>query len=961
MTKPLKTQRKLCRIKTSASLLTMAAMGVLSSVAVAQDESQLSEDEVLLVTGQRASLATAQDIKRYSDNIVDSIVAEDIGKLPDRSIAEALQRVPGVSVTRFDDPGDPEHFAGEGAGVSVRGLPQVRAELNGRDIFSASDGRSLSFDDVPATLMAGVDVYKTPTADMVEGGLGGIVNLRTRMPFDDDSQVVAATVKGNYGDVIDEVNYEGSVLYSNNWDTSIGRLGFLIDLSTSETSSRADNLYNRAFFPRDDINEGETVWVPKGSDWRRNDYFRERDGQYVALQWAPTESTELYFTAFQSEAKRDWYENAFFLDAGSFPVPTEDNDWVYDSNNALVSGTMTAPEGIALGTSSRIAANESKTGDFSGGFKWSSDAWTVSGDVQRVLSSATREDYTLGTVVSPQYVRVADLNSSSGPAIEDVDNTLADLSNYSYGQMMTLPADNDADSNAARLDVQYDFDQSIVKSVKAGVRYSKRKATNRDGSSWSARVQPWNAWTWGENVPRINNEDLVEPFSYDDFQRGNAKVPTEAWMFNRDAMNDFVGSTNAMIAATPPAEGFEWATSTPNFETDANLDYYANTNTQEEKTQAAYVRLDFGFGEQVKGNIGVRYVETENLARGHFQSPGLQVGDGTIFYFPPQDFNAENDYTNVLPSLNLMYYPTEDVVLRFSASQAIWRPEFWRMKAVWSLDTSWDDSIPEEERPTNPEDVTLDMFNFDLNSDETNPYLEPMLANQFDLSAEWYFNDAGGMLYGAFFKKDVSDFFRTQNLQLDVYELPVTTNTVVNTGTADITGFEVGATYYFDNLPGPFDGFGVTANYTYVDSSSEVPANEGTEPVDTDGSVITDLPLEGLSENTYNVALMYEKYGFYARLAYNYSSESLQSIGPNGWNGEDNNVVWKLPVFADEYGQLDLSMGYDINEHFSVNFEAYNISQSETKGIMRQNDAGDHTAFVYSQDTRYGLSLRVTY
>ncbi len=957
-----------------ASVLVLSALGVVGTTHAQDLEQEDKVVEEIVVTGMRSSVVSAQDIKRESAAIVDSIVAEDIGKLPDRSIAEALQRIPGVSVTRFDTPTDPEHFAGEGAGVSIRGLPQVRAELNGRDIFSANDGRSLSFDDVPAELMSGVDVYKTPTADMVEGGLGGIVNLRTRMPFDQEGQLISGTIKGNYSKEIDEINAEGSVLYSNTWDTSAGRMGLLVDFSTSEISSRADNLYNRAFFPVDGI-EADTVWVTKGSDWRRNDYSRKRDGQYLAFQWEPSDTTEVYLTGFRSDAKREWYENAFFLDAGAFPEPPTDNDWVYDSNNALVSGTLTSPSGIALGTSSRISSNDSTTADISGGVKWQGDAWSVVFDLQHVVSTATREDYTLGTVVAPPSVYVANLDSSNGPTIVDESGTLNDLTNYSFGQMMSRPADNEATSDAARIDVQYDFlEQDIIQSVKAGVRFNNKKAHNKEGFTWSARVQPWNVGAWtGNNLeaPTIDaNSPLMEPYSYDGFQGGDANVPNDAFMFRRGALNDFVGTTDAMIAATPPPTGSEWAVSTPNFEgnaTDggANLNSPLNQNIQDETTGAAYVRMDFNLGDDWSGNLGVRYVNTSIEAEGNIRSGGITVGDDQAYDLPPTVYLVEHSYSEWLPSLNLRFNANDELVFRFSAARGMWKPEFSRTAAVLNLRVEFDDSIPEAERPTSADELDINDLNFTFSSNGSNPMLDPMMATQLDFTWEWYFNEQGGMLYAAFFYKDVEDFFRTQNLPIDLDTplgvIPATWESYVNVGTAEITGVEVGGTYYFDQLPEPWNGFGVSANLTALTSSADVPQSSGTAPVDTDNSAIEGLPLEGLAENTYNLALMYEQYGFYARLAYTHTSEVMQSIGPNGWNGNDNGISWKLPVFADDYGQLDFSMGYDINENISINVEAYNIGEAKTKGFIRQNESGDHPSFVYSQETRYGLSVRMKY
>jgi TonB-dependent receptor len=167
-----------------------------SPVAVAQEQSgeqsAAKGDENIqevVVTGLRRSLETSQEIKKNADVFVDSITSEDIGALPDRSVTEALQRIPGVAISRFAAGNDPDHFSIEGSGVVVRGLPQVRSELNGRDTFSANSGRFLSFSDVPPELLGGVDVYKNQSAEMIEGGLAGSVNLRTLVPTTDNETV----------------------------------------------------------------------------------------------------------------------------------------------------------------------------------------------------------------------------------------------------------------------------------------------------------------------------------------------------------------------------------------------------------------------------------------------------------------------------------------------------------------------------------------------------------------------------------------------------------------------------------------------------------------------------------------------------------------------------------------------------------------------------------------------------
>src|SRR5690606_34619447 len=155
-----------------------------------------------------------------------------------------------------------------------------------------------------------------------------------------------------------------------------------------------------------------------------------------------------------------------------------------------------------------------KTADYSAGVKWSDGPWTVNFDFQVVDSSAKRTDYTLGTVVFPPRVRISNVNSASGPTIVDVDNALADPDSYSFGQMMHRPADNAAGSTSSRADIQYDFEHSIVRSVKAGVRCSRKQAINREFTNWAARVQPWNIGAWSDGVPTIASSSLMRPYAF---------------------------------------------------------------------------------------------------------------------------------------------------------------------------------------------------------------------------------------------------------------------------------------------------------------------------------------------------------------------------------------------------------------------------------------------------------------
>ena len=270
------------------------------------------ELEEVIVVGLRRALETAQQIKRDADTFVDSVTATDIGSFPDKSVAEALQRVAGVTVSRLQSNDDSTHFSAEPAGVLIRGLTFVRTEFNGRDSFSADGYRGLNFNDISPELMSGVDVYKNQTADMIEGGIAGTINLRTRKPLDHEGFTAGLTGSVNFGDFSEETKPQASLLVSNTWDTDIGTFGALIDVAYSELSTRTDSIQFGRPFRRNAAEVGATgvpcenmatgadmscVFVPAGARWSELDFDRKRKGFDVALQWQPNERTDIWSTS----------------------------------------------------------------------------------------------------------------------------------------------------------------------------------------------------------------------------------------------------------------------------------------------------------------------------------------------------------------------------------------------------------------------------------------------------------------------------------------------------------------------------------------------------------------------------------------------------------------------------------------------------------------------------------------
>ncbi|KAF1721864.1 TonB-dependent receptor [Pseudoxanthomonas wuyuanensis] len=935
-----------------------------------EGEKATTELQTVVVTGIRGSVYRAQDIKRDSDTFVDSVTALDIGALPDRSITETLSRIPGVTIDRFLSVGDPEHFSAEGGGVQVRGLTQVRSELNGRDSFSASGGRALSFADVPAELMAGVDVYKNQKADMIEGGLGGSVDLRTFMPFDFDGQRISGSLSGNYGDFSEKWKPTASALYSNTWDTGAGKVGLLVDITHSELATRTDGMFVRPFFNNSntDLNgdgTNENLWLPRGADWRTLEYERERQGAYVALQWRPSDDVELYATAFQSRYDELWNEDAIFVSNDPLAVGLDTSQPYELDGNVFRSGRLTQPGGVPMGTDIRASHRKSKTTDFSLGLKWSlSEATELTTDFQYIKATTNVLDSTVSLGVNVPYIDV-DLRGGR-PSIGVDEQFTGNPNNYYWGFTMDHRDDNEAEQLTWRADLKHSFDNGFIKAVKFGVRVTERDATSIDtGYNWKPVFQTWmQGWALTNGMPPLDlnseiNSSLVHLNTFNNFYRGDANTPGGFYAPVLATALGFPGSYQAIHDAAAPYYACCISYST------TELDEQ-HTNIQSETTRGAYAMLNFGLDNaRLDGNIGVRVVRTENAASGYLIYPNVAyapyLGAGES-----EPVKASNSYTDVLPSLNMRWEPIDNVILRFAASKAIARPAFSDMQAYQVLNASPKTGI-EQPGPDDPIQ-TLPVTDLDLTgSSYDNPYLEPMKANQFDLSLEWYFDpDKGGMAWVNFFRKDIKDYFRRQSQFVtypgadgNEYEYLITRP--VNVGTARVQGAEIGWTQFFDFLPAPFDGFGMSANYTYIDSSTKVPNNLDTQPVDTDGSTFGDLPADGLSKNSYNVAAFYEKGPWQIRLAYNWRSEYLLSIGPNGYNGGDGGIAWKLPVYSDAFGQLDGSIFYKFNDKISLGLEVNNINNAEQRTIMDQNGAGRRVTSWYVNDRRYAATLRVTF
>ncbi len=509
----------------------------------------------IVVTGFRQSLSTAQGIKRNSDVIVDSVTAEDIGALPDRSVTETLQRIPGVSINRFAAGVDPDHFSAEGSGVVVRGLTYVRSEFNGRDAFSAGNAGGLSFADVPSELLGGVDVFKSPSADRIEGGIAGVVNLRTRKPFDQKGFLLSANAEMNYGEFIKKGAPALSALVSNRWATPIGEFGLLASVNRSQLYTRADRLGISSFRVRPLYSNGTRTDVvpftgatpsgsglfPRGAVAGSQDFDRVRYGYSAAAQWRSTDgSMEATAQFLRSDARQTWNERTLeiatdnvtangdsraragtsliFDDSGLFEsgIITGPTGWRADQNTP---GDRRTPEfGLQSNNQSRQQVSRIVTSDYSFNFKWDvSSRLGVNLDYQHVDSTSKIDDNGLWTssyqdaqiklngsgipdvsFIAPQNCNgiCSGVPGSSGAYssyLSGANASYLDPYNTFYRSAMDHKEESTGNSDAVRLDLEYTFPESgFLRAIRAGGRFAQRDTVARHSAyNWGVLSEQW--------------------------------------------------------------------------------------------------------------------------------------------------------------------------------------------------------------------------------------------------------------------------------------------------------------------------------------------------------------------------------------------------------------------------------------------------------------------------------------
>ncbi len=937
--------------------------------------------EEVVVTGFRPNLQNAQEIKRNAATFVDAISAEDIGSLPDKSVTESLQRVPGVALERYAAALDPDHFSIEGSGITLRGLPQTRSEFNGRDSFSANSGRGLSFQDVPPELMAKVEVFKNQSADMIEGGISGTVNLTTRKPFDSAKQIIAFTAIEDYADLSKETQPSFSGLYSNQWDTASGNYGLLISLADSKLTTRTDGV-REGRLPRDAngtpmqsdvVVDGQTVkrWLPLNAGLSSTIQERERKGASLVAQWSnPADNLEATFEYLRSDATQDWTEHTLSNDDNP---GTPSADSTYNDTN-FTSGTLLNVDNYDATT--RRSHRVSLVEDYSLHLKYTpTEELTISGDAQYVKSNTQAFDVSFFAGIKASSKMDFRSNSPSVMAIAPTDtatpeNYFLDPANYYYKAAMDHLEDNDGDESAYRLDAKYELNEGWVKSVETGIRFSDRDQTTRFSKyNWGVLSETWAAsngrkyfdgiydntpWDGQHNGGSYDVPGYQTTAPDNFFRSKNSGVRGRSFLVPSEAL---VKDYASFVAAVKPFGFVDIASRGTG--TSVYLDNEINGIT--ESNEAIYAKLNFGNdSDTLMGNLGLRYVHVENEAIGAltYSTPisadiqPLLPADDIIFSDGKQGAkNTVNNSTNkLLPSFNIKYLFSDELQGRFAVSKAISFPDLGNIRNYTSI-------YP----VLNVVSVNgvAQSATIEYNANAGNPHLKPMESINYDASVEWYFAKGSSVFAGVFYK-DLSNFFANAAVPTSFTNNGVTrtvnVDQAINQGNSVVTGLEFGYQQFYDMLPAPFDGFGSQFNITLLDQSGTVPNSGldlGNPPDKTPGlgaKPIFKVPLQGLSDTTYNIVGMYEKGAVSVRVAYNWRSEYLLTT---------RDVITRLPIYSMPSGQMDASIAYQINDNFKIALEGSNLLNEMTHTSMQVDEAGTKLKRnFFINDRRLSLVLK---
>ncbi|MGI2104054.1 TonB-dependent receptor [Shewanella frigidimarina] len=867
------------------SLLTLALVAAGASMsAYAADDVNTTETaeeniEVIQVTGIRRSLQESQSLKMSSSSIVEAISAEDIGKLPDVSIAESLARLPGVSAQRLD---------GRANVISIRGLGPdfTTATLNGREQASVNDNRGVEFDQYPSELLNRVVVYKTPDASVMAQAIGGTVDMQTISPLTHGEQTIAMSLRGEMNDLgslnsgSSDTGYRGSVSYIDQFaDDTIGiALGYARMMSPNQ-----EERWQAWGYPENDA--GDSVLGGAKPFVRSSEL--ERDGILAVFEYAPNEKftsvVDIYYTKFTDDQRLRGIEipAAWGTNGGVTATTTDDG--------LVTQGTINGAEVVIRNDVNKRDAESLSIG-------WNNkftinDNWSVEADI--ALSKAERTDIGMesytgtgrGTAVGAVddlgfnyngnggYNFTHDLNYAD-PNVIKLGDPLgwgSPLGANTQDGFINKPEIDD-ELKSFRLSAEYVFDDGAVRSVEFGVNRTNRDKSKLDKGYYLTLAGYDGSDDYLETVPE---QYLLSPTSLDFFGMGDV-LSYDSLAFYNDG-----GYTETDVA-------------------DVDLSRATNSWAVSEEVSTFYVKTNLEselFGFPLTGNVGIQAVHTDQSSDGTVAT----VENGVVTLTPR---TAGDSYLEWLPSMNLGFEVADGQMLRFAAARTLTRARMDKMNA--NVNFSYNQ---------NPNDGV------NWSGGAGNPELRPWLARQYDISYENYFSDQGYFSVAVFYK-DLENYVYDQQTNFDFSTLlpqnpgdnPIGNVSQPQNGNGGyVQGIEASLSIDFGLFADSLSGFGTILSGSYNDS--EVKETSDSDP--------TTLP--GLSEKTFNATVYYENSGFEARISSRYRSDFLGEVTKISLQRENVNIKAETVV--------DAQIGYDFTESgidalygLSVQFQINNLT-----------------------------------
>jgi TonB-dependent receptor len=953
--------------------------------APAQAGSNSNPADVVVITGIRQSLRTNAQIKKNTLEVVDSITAEDIGKLPDSNVAETLTRIPGVQGYRYG--GEGASPVGTGSGLTIRGLSgQTASRIDGRAYFTAGQ-REFNIEGANPGMVAGIDVFKNPSAEHIEGGIGGLVNIRTRHPLDLKGLTIAGAVTGRYNDMVKKAQPEVFGLIADKWNVGDGgEIGILIAADYQKSWNRSDNnpanggtnfrrairadsteyltairrdasgnpildaqgntqrLYDSSYDGRTDVSYLADVnpltltaaqranlitTVTEAANVFEEDIHRVRKGLNGVFQWKPSPDLEFY-----AEGNYNYY------------LYNQDYRFLTTGDSRYVRNLVTTPYNFTEGLANRNSnggADESLAGQaLSSGTFLKSSVGSIGGNEHRPYTTwiaATgfkwRAAPNFDVHLDLSYVK-ADQSQDNrsvtlAPAAGATWNITRDLTTTPHQMDITGP---DLASTANWVFANYANGTNQTWNDKGGAAqldfiYRPDIAflkTLKAGVRYGVQTDSYHNYSYNKNLTTDGKAVAAN---------GSNATPIGAYadLFETSHTNFMEGdagysggylvfSPDALLGNNVPERlTFVTLPSQDALPENLLLRRYAK-----EQTYAGYVMGEFGFlDDRIRGNAGVRVVKTDLLSRGMQNDTS-----GTTPVIVPTE--ATRSYTNVLPSLNVTGYITRNTLLRFGYGKGITRPDMGALNPAVVV---------------NPNTGQASVGN---------PNLKPQKADSYDVSLEHYFGAANYVSVDGFYKKIDGFFSGVDQCVTVTTSTPYTGQTsnscpagqfrltqTVNALQGSAKGVEATLQTFFDFdfVPRVFHNFGVAASYTYVKTKNPLLINGMT--------VITPQPFT--SKNSWSVAGLYENKLLSARVVYTYRSDFvLFGISNNPVDGR----------YVKGYGILDASVNFNLPHNFGLSLTASNILNQGSNRYVGEPGAYA-TGFErqhYMNGRIFGASLR---